>query len=74
MREHEEDLLDRREAAEYCRVSVPYLVSLARPDSVGGPPWVRTSPKKTLYQRSDLDAWMASWVRHTPCAPRSGHD
>lgn len=31
----------------------------------GGPPYVKPSKKIVLYRRTDVDAWMASKMRHS---------
>jgi len=50
--------LRRRQAAAYLNVTVGYLEKAAVAGD--GPPYLRLSPKLVLYERSDLDAWLAS--------------
>jgi len=59
------DLLDRKEAAQHCGVPEAYLLNLAKSRGAG-PAFVKLSPRKTLYSRSDLDTWIASWIRVEP--------
>jgi hypothetical protein len=59
------ELLDRRAAAEYCGVTEDYLLNLAKHRDAG-PGFIKPSPRKTLYARSALDRWMASWDRFEP--------
>jgi len=59
------DLLDRKAAARHCGVPEAYLVNLAKSRGAG-PAFMKLSPRKTLYPRSDLDAWIATWVRIEP--------
>jgi predicted DNA-binding transcriptional regulator AlpA len=56
------ELLDRKSAAEYCGLTEDYLLNLAKHGSAG-PAFIKTSPRKTLYPRSDLDHWIATWKR-----------
>jgi hypothetical protein len=59
------DMLDRKSAAAHCGVPEAYLVNLAKSRGAG-PAFVKLSPRKTLYPRSDLDTWIASWKRIDP--------
>ncbi|MET3646136.1 helix-turn-helix transcriptional regulator [Phyllobacterium ifriqiyense] len=52
------DLLDAREAAVYLRNS-PSTLAKYRCFG-GGPTFIRISSRKTLYRRSDLDAWITA--------------
>lgn len=50
-------IMTAKEAAIYLRLS---SASMARYRAIGGgPAYVRQSSRKTLYRRSDLDAWLA---------------
>jgi hypothetical protein len=62
--ESPDDLLERPEAAAHSRLTEVYLLNLQRQGD--GPAWVRPSPRRTLYRRSDLDKWIAGWQRHEP--------
>jgi len=55
------DVLDAQEAAVYLRTSVSTLAKYRM--SGKGPAFIRQSPRKTLYRRADLDAWLAGRVR-----------
>jgi hypothetical protein len=59
------DLLERRAAAVYCGVTPAFLANLAK-SRARGPAFTRVSPRKTLYLRSDLDRWIASWIHVEP--------
>jgi hypothetical protein len=59
------ELLDRKSAAAYCGLDEDYLLNLAK-HANAGPAFIKTSPRKTLYSRSDLDRWIASWKRIEP--------
>ena len=53
-------IMTAKEAAAYMRLSPG---SLARYRSIGGgPAYVRQSSRKTLYRKTDLDAWLAERV------------
>ena len=62
--ENANDLLERPDASAYTGLTPVHLLNLQRQDD--GPAWIRPSPRKTLYRRSDLDAWMKTWERHVP--------
>ena len=53
-------LLYSKDAADYCEVSNSYLMNQAK---MGRVAYVQTSPKKILFDKHDLDKWMASWRR-----------
>jgi len=48
--------LTRQEAAEYARTTARTLATLAYKHK--GPKFSKPSPRKVLYRRSDLDAWI----------------
>lgn len=51
------------EAAKYAGVDRSYLMNMCRPESKGKKVrFYRPSPRKTLFLRADLDAWLASWL------------
>jgi hypothetical protein len=50
--------LRRRSAAEYLGVTPGFLEKAAVTGN--GPPYLRISAKLVLYDRADLDAWLAS--------------
>jgi hypothetical protein len=47
-------------AADYCGVSLSYFRNLTKTGA--GPTYLKPSPKKILFRKDDLDAWIASWV------------
>jgi len=51
-------LMQTSEAAEYTRTPDGYLVNQAKQGNVA---YYLTSPRKILFARDDLDAWVASW-------------
>ncbi|WP_075657392.1 helix-turn-helix domain-containing protein [Pseudochrobactrum sp. B5] len=54
------DVMDAVEAAIYLRTSTS---TLAKYRMYGdGPTFIRQSSRKTLYRKTDLDAWLASNV------------
>jgi predicted DNA-binding transcriptional regulator AlpA len=55
----EDQLLTEDKASEFCQLSLSYFRNLRRTGR--GPTYVRPSPKVTMYYRSDLEAWKASW-------------
>jgi hypothetical protein len=56
----DDELLSEREAAEFCHgLDYEYFKNLRRTDH--GPTFVRPSPHVTMYRKSDLEAWIASW-------------
>jgi predicted DNA-binding transcriptional regulator AlpA len=59
------ELLDRKKAAEHCGIDESYLLNLAKSRGAG-PAFIKVSARKTLYPRSDLDTWIASWKRIDP--------
>lgn len=50
------DVMDAKEAATYLRTS-PSTLAKYRMNGAG-PAYIRQSTRKTLYRRSDLDAWL----------------
>lgn len=59
----EERLLTTREAAQYLAISFRTLEKLRCIGS--GPPFVSIAPRAVRYQKSALDAWIASRSRHS---------
>ena len=55
------NLMDAQEAAAYLRTSTSTLAKYRMTGK--GPAFIRPSPRKTLYRRADLDAWLASRAR-----------
>jgi hypothetical protein len=55
-----ENYLELADAATYVGVTVSYLKDRCRAGQTG-PKFFRPSPKKTLFLRGDLDAWVKSW-------------
>jgi hypothetical protein len=53
-------LMEATEAGEYTRTSKDYVSNQAK---LGHISYVLTSPKRIMFDRTDLDAWMASWKR-----------
>tara|TARA_R110002020_G_scaffold150446_1_gene327153 strand:- start:13896 stop:14147 length:252 start_codon:yes stop_codon:yes gene_type:complete len=51
------DIMDAKEAAVYLRSSPSTLAKFRH--FGGGPTFIRQSARKTLYRRTDLDAWLA---------------
>ena len=56
--------LEPEDAAAYVGLSTDYLMRQCRKHV--GPVHFMPSPKKTLFSKPDLDAWVASWVRREP--------
>lgn len=54
------DIMDAAEAAVYLRTSTSTLAKYRM--FGGGPTFIRQSSRKTLYRKTDLDAWLASNV------------
>ena len=54
------ELLEEKEAAALCGLSHSYFRNLRRTGR--GPTYVRPSPHRTLYKKSDLEDWCASWA------------
>jgi hypothetical protein len=52
------DVMDAAEAAAYLRTSTSTLAKYRMHNR--GPAFIRQSPRKTLYRRADLDAWLTS--------------
>jgi hypothetical protein len=55
----QDELLTEDQAADYVQLNRKYFCNLRR--TRRGPPFVRSSPHKTLYRISDLDAWKGDW-------------
>ncbi len=64
----EDELFSEDDAAEFCQLALHYFKNLRRTGR--GPAYVRPSPKVTMYYRSDLEAWKASWKTVDPTANR----
>jgi hypothetical protein len=62
-----EQLLNRKEAAEYTGLRLKYLDYQI--ETGNGPAYVRPSPKRIFFARTDLDAWIASWQRSDGSKP-----
>ena len=58
MTEDDPILLTPAEAAEYLKISVSTLERMRSEGS--GPPFVRTSARRVLYQRAALEGWVAA--------------
>jgi hypothetical protein len=54
-------LLDYRKSAEYCRMDVKLFKAMVAFGT--GPAMIRPSPRKTLFDPADLDAWVKTWDR-----------
>ncbi|MGE4654297.1 helix-turn-helix transcriptional regulator [Bifidobacterium hominis] len=52
----QDEWLTRKEAAAYTRTTTGTLASFAYQHK--GPKMYKPSPRKVLYKRSDLDAWL----------------
>lgn len=55
--------MGRREAARYADVSISYLMTQATKGAVR---FIRPSPKKSLFLKSDLDQWIKTWKKFEP--------
>ena len=51
------EYLDPVQAAEYANSTASTLAK--KRVYGGGPPFIRVSPRKILYRRADVDAWLA---------------
>ena len=51
-------LMFHREASEYTGTTTRYLTNQAKTGRLG---YVLTSPRKIMFYKDDLDAWMATW-------------
>lgn len=49
-------LMTRREAAAHIGVNTIYLANAAKRKT--GPDYYRPTPRRTLYRKADLDAWL----------------
>ena len=56
-----ETYLNRQEAACLAGVSVEYLMRQCSDRK--GPAFIRPSPRRTMFRKADVDAWVASWER-----------
>jgi hypothetical protein len=56
----EDDLMTEGEAAVFCQLKLTYFKNLRRAGR--GPTFVRPSPKITMYFKSDVETWKASWA------------
>jgi hypothetical protein len=52
------DVMDAAEAAAYLRISTSTLAKFRMYG--GGPIHIKQSTRKTLYRKTDLDAWLSS--------------
>ena len=50
--------MEARDAADYVGTSMDYLLNQAKMKRVAH---ILTSPKKIMFEKDDLDTWMASW-------------
>jgi hypothetical protein len=53
------ELLNEREAALFCGLDFNYFRNLRKTKQ--GPTFIRPSPHTTMYRKSDLESWVASW-------------
>jgi excisionase family DNA binding protein len=53
--------LSPTEAAQYAGVSLSYLKRQCVQRT--GPAFIRPSPRRTMFRKADVDAWVASWER-----------
>ena len=53
-------LVEAAEAGEYTRTSKDYVSNQAK---LGHIAYFLTSPKRIMFEKSDLDTWMNSWRR-----------
>ena len=53
-------LMEATEAADYTRTTKDYVTNQAK---LGHIAYILTSPKRIMFDRADLDAWMHSWRR-----------
>jgi hypothetical protein len=60
----ETNYLSPAEAAHYAGVSLQYLMRQCADRT--GPAFVRPSPRRTMFRKIDVDAWVASWERFEP--------
>jgi excisionase family DNA binding protein len=54
--------LEAEDAAQYVGVPVAYLLNQAKKGD-GSLAYYQPSPKKFLFSKADLDAWVKSWKR-----------
>ena len=53
-------LMETTEAADYTGTNKDYVANQAK---LGHIAYILTSPKKVMFDRADLDAWMNGWRR-----------
>jgi hypothetical protein len=56
--------LGLNDAANYIGITKEYLKNKCRTGQ-SGPKFYRPSTRKTMFLRSDLDAWVKSWMTRT---------
>lgn len=66
----EDKLLTEDEASALCQLALHYFKNLRRTGR--GPAYVRPSPRVTMYYRSAVQAWKASWKKGEPTANQGG--
>jgi hypothetical protein len=52
--------MEPNEAAAYVGVKPKLLLAQAKQRRIA---YIRTSPRKLMFDQNDLDAWIASWQR-----------
>lgn len=57
----DDPLMTTEEASEYLKATVLHLAQLRHRGK--GPTFIKFSPKKVLYRKSSVDAWLASRER-----------
>ena len=62
MRTDTEELWGATQAAHYLQLESRYLIRQCRRGT--GPAYLKPSPKKILFRKSDLDAWRSCWEVH----------
>jgi hypothetical protein len=53
-------LMESDEASDYTRIAENYLLNQAKQGNIT---YILTSPKKIMFDKADLDTWMAGWRR-----------
>ena len=66
-----EELLNEKEAAEFCGLDAGYFRNLRRTGH--GPAYVRPSPHMTLFRKPVLEAWLNSWLTATPTTTQNSN-
>ena len=56
-------LMLAKEAADYSGTTPSYVTNQAKTGRLG---FVMTSPRKMMFDRSDIDTWMATWRKVEP--------